>query len=64
MITPIEKVLKTRKYAEFQPINTLKVYEKAMKKVVKTKLDRFFNIMVYYLDNSQVSERSIHVKLQ
>ena len=38
MVTPIEKVAKTKRNDEYRPINTLKTCEKIMKKVVKEQL--------------------------
>ena len=56
MIKLIEKLPKIRKCEEFRPINTFKSS--------RYNLNSFLNITVYYIDNNQVSERSIHVKLQ
>lgn len=41
MITPIEKVSKTKKCEEFRPINTLKTCEKIMEQVVKEQLEQY-----------------------
>lgn len=42
MVTPIEKVAKTRKCEEFRPINTLKTCEKILEKVVKDQIEKYF----------------------
>lgn len=41
MITPIEKVAKTKKCEEFRPINSLKTFEKILEKAVKYQLEQY-----------------------
>lgn len=41
MITPIEKISKTKKCEEFRPINALQTCEKLMEKVVKEQLEQY-----------------------
>lgn len=41
MITPIEKVAKTKRCDEYRPINTLKTCEKIIEKVVKEQLEQY-----------------------
>ena len=41
MVTPMEKVAKTKRCDEYRPINTLKTCEKIMEKVVKVQLEQY-----------------------
>lgn len=51
MITPIEKITKARNCEDFRPINTLKLCEKILEKVVKVQLEEYLegnNILSKY----------------
>ena len=41
MVTPIQKISKTKKCKEFRPINTLKTMEKILEKVMKEQLEAY-----------------------
>ena len=41
MVTPVEKVAKTKRCDEYRPINTLITCEKIMEKVVKEQLEQY-----------------------
>lgn len=56
MITPVEKIAKTKKCDEFRPINSLKTLEKMLEKVIKLQLQKYME------DNNLFSSPEVAVR--
>ena len=56
MVTPIQKIPKTKNCKEFRPINTLKTMEKILEKVMKEQLEA-------YIEKHKILTETFPVKL-